>query len=131
MKVTDLQLGSQIREVIQNTRGLNMSYVSKQIGMTQAGFSKSLEKDSLKVLDFLKLCAILEKPLNYFIAGNPSLDEDGNLIIIKEEQEVQIEENDLLSSKEETIKVLKDFNEQLKAENQRLKSLLPEEKETE
>jgi len=133
MDFTDLQLDNRVKKFIKETRGLNVNNVSKQVGMSQTGFNKSLEKGTLRLFDFIKLCAALEKSVLQFIPERPRFDENGELFFeVDEKASSTLKPNkaepkklselkdDLIKKQDTIIKLLEKVN-QLEKENSKLK----------
>lgn len=134
MDFTDLQLDSSVKKIIKETRGLNVNNVSKQVGMSQTGFNKSLEKGTLRLFDFIKLCAALEKSVLQFIPEHPKFDEEGELMfeiggkaasspktVQAESKKLNAMKDDLIKKQDTIIQLLEKVN-QLEKENSELKS---------
>jgi len=80
MDYTDLQLDNKVKKIIDDSPALNVSRVSKLVGISHTGFNKAIEKGTMRVFDFLKLCAALEHSVLDFIPEYPTFDENGDLI---------------------------------------------------
>jgi len=135
MEVIDLQVDEKIKKILKDHYKLNMKGLAEQIGFTQTGLKKALDKETLKLTDFLKICAVLKTSILHFLPEFVELDEEGNLLVTVEadtgnteltkEQKGEIEElkGKLIEKQEDLIGLLKELNT-VQSENQELKNKL-------
>lgn len=68
--VTEFNVSTKLQSIISNTEGVSASTLAKEIGMTLNNLNKTLNNDSLKLTDYIKICSALDLDPGDFLNEN-------------------------------------------------------------